>query len=219
MEKMPVVILISGEGTNLQNMIDTAASDISELLPIKIAAVISNEPDAFGPKRAKKAGVPTHIVSHKDYPNRETFETELRNQIDQYDPGLVVLAGFMRKLGPEFVNHYKGRMINVHPSLLPKYPGLDTHRRVLEAGEKEHGATVHYVTDVLDQGPIICQSRLTINPEDTEDTLKQRVQQLEYHIYPQVLLWIASGRLKLEDGQVLFDGQAVPKTGIDISPP
>lgn len=216
MEKLSVVILISGQGTNLQTMIDAAAAN-SHRLPIKILAVISNEPNAFGAKRARTAGIPTHIVSHKDFASREQFEAALQDKIDRYQPQLVVLAGFMRKLTPAFVAHYHGHMINIHPSLLPKHPGLNTHRRVLEAGENEHGATVHYVTEAVDAGPVICQARLPIKPDDTPERLKKRVQQLEYRMYPQVLLWIATGKLELKGDEVFFEGQPLPKTGLQLS--
>ena len=217
MENLPIVILISGQGTNLQTIIDATTGE-DPPLPVKILAVISNQADAFGIIRATRADIPTHILPHKNYPHRAAFEKALQAKIDEYAPKLVVLAGFMRKLGPNFVKHYHGRLINIHPSLLPKYPGLHTHQRVLAAGDQEHGATVHYVDDTVDAGPIICQGRFKVHPEDTADRLKQRVQPLEYLIYPQVLLWIASHRLELKDDHVFLDGQPLPKSGIQIDP-
>lgn len=198
----PIVVLISGNGSNLQAMIDA----ISQGLDIDIRAVISNHAGAFGLERAKRANIPTHVIDHQQFAHRAEFETALCTQIDAYQPQLLALAGFMRRLSAKFVQHYAGRIINIHPSLLPKYPGLDTHRRVLQAQETVHGVTIHYVTAEVDAGPIICQQRLTIYPDDTEISLQQRIHQLEHQLYPQVLAWIAAGRLQLTpSGQVLLD--------------
>ena len=201
---LPIVILISGNGSNLQAIIDA----IDQGLDVEIRAVISNRPNAFGLERAKRAHLHTHLINHRQFSNRADFETALQTQIDHYQPSLIVLAGFMRRLSAEFVQHYAGRMINIHPSLLPKYPGLNTHRRVLTNQELTHGVTIHYVTADIDAGPIICQSQLTIDPGETEQSLQTRIHQLEHRLYPQVLAWIAAGRLQLTDqGQVLLDHQ------------
>lgn len=192
---LPIVVLISGNGSNLQAIIDA----IHQGLAVEIRAVICSRSDAFGLERARQAGIPTHVIQN---------EQALRTQIDAYAPQLVVLAGFMRRLTADFVQHYSGRMINIHPSLLPKYPGLHTHRRVLEAQEAVHGVTIHYVTAEVDAGPIIYQASIPVTSGDDEETLQRRIQILEHRLYPQVLAWIAAGRLKLTDtGQVLLDSR------------
>jgi phosphoribosylglycinamide formyltransferase 1 len=174
---LSIVILISGHGSNLQAIIDA----IRNGLAVEIRAVISNRADAFGLQRAQQAGIPTHVISE---------EAQLQSQIDAYAPRLIVLAGFMQRLSADFVQHYEGRIINIHPSLLPKYRGLHTHRRVLAAGETLHGVTVHFVTAELDAGPIISQASLTIEPTDTEASLEQRIHTLEHRLYPEVLAQI-----------------------------
>ena len=196
-----VLVLISGNGSNLQAMIDA----IEKGLSAEIVAVISNEPNAYGLERAKKAGIPAHIISHRDFSSRDAFEMALCKQIDVYGPDIIALAGFMRRLSPDIVERYLGKMINIHPSLLPKYPGLRSHRKVLKAGDKQHGASVHFVTEDLDAGPLICQAVLNVEPNDTEERLKQRVQQLEHKLYPAVLVWFSEGRLKLMGDDVYFD--------------
>lgn len=201
---LPVVVLISGSGTNLQAIIDQIHN--SEV-PARVAAVISNRADAYGLKRAEQAGIPAEVLSHRDYPDRETYDAALQQLIDRYQPGLVVLAGFMRILSDGFVRHYQGRMINIHPSLLPRYKGLNTHQRALENGDAEHGCSVHYVTPELDGGPVILQATIPIEASDTPESLAQKVHVQEHKIYPQVVEWIARGRLRLEDETVLFDGQ------------
>lgn len=185
---LPIVVLISGNGSNLQAIIDAQGQG----LDVNICAVISNRPDAFGLGRAKQAGIPAHLIDHTQFSNRAAFETELRAKIDAYQPRLVVLAGFMRRLTPSFVQHYARRMINIHPSLLPKYPGLNTHQRILAAGDTLHGITIHYVTAEVDAGPVICQASLWVQPEDTADSLAQRIHALEHRLYPQVLSWFAA---------------------------
>ena len=209
---LPIVVLISGNGSNLQAMINAATCG----LPIDIRAVISNKPNAFGLERAKRAHIPAQVISSSDFASRQDFEATLMKVIDSHQPKLVVLAGFMRKLTAKFVNHYAGRMLNIHPSLLPKYPGLKTHERVLEAGERNHGVSVHYVTEEVDGGPIICQASLTVRTEDTVASLSQRIHALEYVIYPQVLAWAATDRLILRQHQVFLDNQPVPKTGVQL---
>jgi phosphoribosylglycinamide formyltransferase-1 len=200
---LPVVVLISGGGSNLQALIDGAADGY---LPIDIRAVISNEADAFGLERARRADIPTEVLSHRDFPNREGYDSALAALIDRFAPGLVVLAGFMRILTPGFVARYCGRLLNIHPSLLPRHRGLHTHRRVLEAGELEHGASVHFVTEELDGGPVILQARVAVQADDDADALAARVLRQEHRIYPQVVRWFAEGRLRMSpSGGVVLD--------------
>lgn len=200
-----VVILISGRGSNLQAILDQAASGD---LPIDIRAVISNRPEAAGLALAEAAGVPTESLDHRQFASREDFDRALQQTIDRFQPQLVVLAGFMRILTADFVHHYRGRLLNIHPSLLPKYQGLDTHRRVLENGEREHGVSVHFVTEELDGGPVIAQSRVNVLPDDSPEQLAARVLEKEHRLYPAVIRWFAEGRLRLAGDQVIFDGQA-----------
>jgi len=214
MAQLPIVVLISGQGTNLQAINDATQKG----LPIAIRAVISNRADAYGLIRAKEASIPTHVIAHNSFSSRNDFEKALQKQIDAYSPKVVVLAGFMRKLGSSFVTHYHGRMINIHPSLLPKYPGLNTHKRVLEEGDQEHGVSVHFVTEEVDGGPVICQAGLKVSSEDTEETLQQRVQQLEHTAYPQVLQWLSSGNLTLKGRDVYLKGQKLQKAGKRLNP-
>jgi len=188
MKKLSIVALISGRGSNLKAIID-AANPL-----VHISAVISNRPQAAGLIYAQQAGINTEVLDHKDFATRLEFDIALQECIDKYQPQLVVLAGFMRILSSEFVKHYKGRLINVHPSLLPKFKGLDTHKRAIEAGEKEHGVTVHFVTEDLDAGPIILQARVPILADDTEESLAARVLQQEHKIYPEAIqLFAESG--------------------------
>ncbi|MGD8709341.1 MAG: phosphoribosylglycinamide formyltransferase [Ectothiorhodospiraceae bacterium] len=201
--RLPVVVLISGSGTNLQTFIDQQNDG---RLPIDIRAVISNRGDAYGLVRARAAGLETVVLPHREYPDRRAYDAALAETIDRFAPQLVILAGFMRILTPEFVTHYTGRLINVHPSLLPDYRGLHTHERVLEAGESEHGCSVHYVVPELDAGPVIAQARIAVDSGDTPETLKQRVQEQEYRIYPLAVRWIAEGRVAMRDGVVWLDG-------------
>lgn len=201
-EPMPVVVLISGTGTNLQALIDAiAAGEVRA----RIAAVISNRPGAGGLERARRAGIPTHVLDHTDYSDRAAFDAALADTIDRYRPGLVVLAGFMRILTPGFVEHYAGRMINIHPSLLPDFRGLKTHERALRAGVKEHGASVHFVSNELDGGPVIMQARVPVRSDDTPQSLAARVQQQEHRLYPRVVGLLADGQVKLQGGEIWFD--------------
>ena len=200
--RMPVVVLVSGGGTNLQSIIDGAASG----LPIEIRAVISNRPEAFGLERARRAGIPAEGLDHREFASREAFDQALMARIDRYAPGLVVLAGFMRILTSDFVRHYAGRMLNIHPSLLPAFRGLDTHRRALDAGAAEHGASVHFVSDELDGGPVIIQARVPVAPDDTPERLAARVLEREHVIYPTAIRWFAEGRLRLDGNHALLDG-------------
>ena len=176
-------------------------------LPVRVAAVISNVADAAGLDFARSRGIPTAVVNHRDYPSREEFDAELAATLDRYAPDLVVLAGFMRILSDGFVRRYEGRLINIHPSLLPAYPGLHTHRRALEEGVKVHGCTVHFVTPRLDHGPIVAQAAVPVLPGDTEETLAARVLRQEHRIYPLALRWFAEDRLVIENGIVRVDGQ------------
>ncbi|NEV62134.1 phosphoribosylglycinamide formyltransferase [Thiorhodococcus minor] len=200
---LPVVALISGSGSNLQALIDAQLRGA----PIRIAAVISNRADAFGLERARRHDIPTEVLSHRDYGDREGFDAALGDLIDRFAPGLVVLAGFMRILTEGFVDRYQGRMMNIHPSLLPKYRGLHTHQRALDAGETEHGASVHFVTAELDGGPVILQARVPVLPGDDAAALAARVLEREHRIYPTAVRWFAEGRLRLgEDGRPHLDG-------------
>lgn len=180
-----LVVLISGHGSNLQALMD--AQQRNELGGGQIVAVISNRAEAFGLERARRAGIPAECLNHKDFPNREAFDAALQQRIETYRPDLIVLAGFMRILTPGFVRHFAGKMINIHPSLLPKYPGLDTHARALVAGDQEHGASVHFVTEGVDEGPVIVQGRVGILPDDNIESLQQRVHAIEHQIYPQAV--------------------------------
>ena len=204
-----LVVLISGNGSNLQAIIDAIAAGE---IPAEIRAVVSNNPDAYGLERARRAGIPTAVVDHRDYPDRERYDQALRAVIDRYAPDLVVLAGFMRILTPAFVEHYAGRMLNIHPSLLPRYQGLDTHRRVLEAGDAIHGVSVHFVTPELDSGPIVLQAEVPVGPGDTEEDLARKVHAEEHVIYPRVIRWFAEGRLRLDGDRVLLDGRPLAET-------
>lgn len=209
--RLPIVVLISGSGSNLQAIIDAAQQD----LPVDIRAVISNRADAYGLERARLAGIPTHLLDHKSYPDRQAFDTALRELIDCFQPALVVLAGFMRILSNDFVRHYEGRMLNIHPSLLPRHRGLDTHARALEAGDREHGATVHFVTSELDAGPLVLQARVPIEPSDSPESLASRVLEQEHRIYPQAIRWFAEGRLRLVNGRAMLDHHPVTDTQSD----
>lgn len=197
-------VLVSGSGSNLQSFIDKAAAgDIG----LELGVVFSNRPDAFGLERASKAGIPTECLRHGDFPDREAFDRAVAGILDGYAPDLIVLAGFMRILSPWFVAHYEGRVLNIHPALLPAYPGLDTHQRVLDAGDRWHGSTVHFVTEVLDGGPLILQGRLEVDPRESADELCARVQALEHQIYPQAADWFGQGRIAFRDGQTWLDGE------------
>jgi len=207
-KKLRVVVLISGNGSNLQILIDKISNGEIEA---EIAGVISNKADAFGLQRAHSAGVSTSVLDNKQYPDRESYDAALQKCIDDYQAGLVVLAGFMRILTANFVNHYLGRMINIHPSLLPKYRGLNTHQRALEAKENYHGASVHFVTPELDGGPVILQSRVKVAETDTVETLANKVHVEEYKIYPLVVSWFAQNRLSLQGDTVILDQQELNK--------
>jgi phosphoribosylglycinamide formyltransferase-1 len=201
-----IVVLISGHGSNLQAIIDEI---LQGKLPVCIAAVISDRPGAFGLNRAAKAQIPSHIIDYRQFPARASFDAALMQQIDAYHADLIVLAGFMRILTPQFVQHYLGKMINIHPSLLPKYQGLNTHQRVLDAGDSDHGATVHYVTPELDSGPIILQAQVPVLASDSAESLQQRVHQAEHRIYPAAIRLIATGQVSFRNDEVYYNGKPI----------
>jgi len=192
---MNIVVLISGRGSNLQALLDAD-------LPGTVKGVVSNRADAGGLAIAATHGVQTAVVPHREFATRDTFDAALIAAIDRFDPGLVVLAGFMRILTPSFVAHYSGRLINIHPSLLPAFPGLDTHRRALDAGVKVHGCTVHFVTDALDHGPIVAQAAVPVLEDDDESALAARVLAEEHRILPQAVRAFCEGRLVIAGGRV-----------------
>ncbi|KAF1041743.1 MAG: Phosphoribosylglycinamide formyltransferase [Herbaspirillum frisingense] len=194
-----IVILISGRGSNMEAIVRAA---LAERWSARIVAVISNRADASGLEFAAGHGIPTAVIPSKDYPTRDQFDAALREKIDGYAPDLVVLAGFMRILTTPFVDHYRGRMLNIHPSLLPSFPGLATHRQALAAGVKLHGATVHFVTPDLDHGPIVAQACVPVLEDDSEEDLAARVLEQEHVIYPRAVRWFTEGRLALEGARV-----------------
>jgi phosphoribosylglycinamide formyltransferase-1 len=194
-----IVILISGRGSNMEAIV---RAQQAEAWPARIAAVISNKPDAKGLAFAASHGIPTAVVPNKEFPTRAAFDAALQETIDRFAPDLVVLAGFMRILTAPFVEHYAGRMLNIHPSLLPLFPGLHTHRQALDAGVAEHGATVHFVTAELDHGPAVIQARIPVLPGDTEDSLAERLLAEEHVIYPQAVRLFIEDRLSIENGEV-----------------
>jgi len=207
--RLPIVVLISGNGSNLQAIIDAVNNPSNnpdqKPLPVDIKLVISSKRNAFGLERAQRAGIPTALLEDTDYETREDYDRALQMLIDEQHPKLVVLAGFMRILSEGFVNHYQDRLINIHPSLLPEYRGLKTHQRAIEAGDKEHGATVHFVTPELDDGPLVLQAKVPVLADDTVETLKQRVLEKEHTIYPLVIRWIAESRLTVKNHRLVFD--------------
>ena len=199
-----IVVLVSGSGSNLQAILDACDTNIDVA---KVSAVFSNKEDAFGLQRARDEHIPAHFINPKNFDSRDDFDVELMNQIDRYQPDLIVLAGYMRILSGEFVNHYMGRMINVHPSLLPKYTGLNTHQRAIDANDSEHGTSVHFVTEELDGGPVILQAKVPVFEEDDAQTLAARVLTQEHKIYPLVTKWFVEERLVMEEGQAVLDGK------------
>nr|MBF0684784.1 phosphoribosylglycinamide formyltransferase [Pseudomonas sp.] len=204
-----VVVLISGSGSNLQALIDS----LGDSNPARIRAVIANRAEAFGLQRALAAGIDTRVLDHKQFADREAFDQALMEQIDAYAPHLVVLAGFMRILTPGFVRHYQGRLLNIHPSLLPRHKGLDTHRRAIEAGDAEHGCSVHFVTEELDGGPVAIQAAFSVRSGEGLDALTSRVHTAEHMIYPLAVRWFAEGRLRLCEQGAMLDGAKLPATG------
>lgn len=212
MNDTPVVILISGAGSNLQALVDSVDAGT---LPISIRAVVSNRADAHGLVRAAAAGIPGRVVDHREFGSSRDFGLALADCIGEYAPDLVVLAGFMRILHPDFVARFRNRLINLHPSLLPKYPGLHTHRRVLEHGDRAHGASVHFVTEELDAGPVIIQGRVPVESSDTPETLQEKVRGVEHRILSTAVRWFAQQRLSIVDGGVLLDGRVDPAQGLN----
>lgn len=205
-----VVVLLSGTGSNLQALIDSTRTGDS---PARIAAVISNRADAYGLQRARDAGIDTRTLDHKAFEGRVAFDAALIELIDAFNPKLVVLAGFMRILSADFVRHYAGRLLNIHPSLLPKYKGLHTHQRALEAGDTEHGCSVHFVTEELDGGPLVVQAVIPVELHDSPQSLAQRVHTQEHLIYPLAVRWFAEGRLSLGEQGALLDGKLLAASG------
>ena len=202
---MRAVILISGNGSNLQSLIDNAKK-----IDLEICSVISNKEDAFGLKRAERANISTNFVDPNRFESREDFDKQLIAIIDELDIGLIILAGYMRILSSDFINHFAGKILNIHPSLLPKFPGLNTHRKAIDAKEKYHGATVHFVTEELDGGPIISQEIVKIDSIDTEYSLAQKVLEKEHILYPRVIHWYTQNRLKLINNNcVELDGKTL----------
>lgn len=208
MTPLPIAVLISGRGTNMRVIAERAAAGS---LPVDVRVVISDQPAAEGLRIAAAMNIATHVLSPRDFADRASYDQALVRLLAQYEPKLVVLAGFMRILTPHFIGAFAGRILNVHPSLLPDYRGLHTHRRVLEAGEKLHGVSVHFVTEELDGGPVIVQAEVPVLPGDSETTLSARVQRGEHRIYPQAIDWFARGRLLLKDGRVWLDGRALDR--------
>ncbi|MFU0885420.1 phosphoribosylglycinamide formyltransferase [Kluyvera sichuanensis] len=205
-----IVVLISGSGSNLQAIIDACEQ---KRIPGTIRAVFSNKADAFGLERAREAGIPQHALAASQFASREAFDRELMHEIDAYAPDVVVLAGYMRILSAEFVQHYQGKLLNIHPSLLPKYPGLNTHRQALDNGDTEHGTSVHFVTEELDGGPVILQAKVPVFAGDDEAEITSRVQAQEHAIYPLVVSWFLNGRLKMQGNHAWLDDIKLPPEG------
>lgn len=208
-EACAIVVLISGNGSNLQALIDASKSG-----GYTIKGVISNNADAFGLQRAANAGIPALVLNHREFPDRESFDLALMTKIDTFSPSLVVLAGFMRILSSGFVKHYSGKIINIHPSLLPDYRGTHTHQRVLDAGEEQHGVSVHFVTEELDGGPVIIQSVVAIEKDDNADSLAAKVAKQEHIIYPKAVSWFAHQRLQMKGNNAWFDGKKLGINGV-----
>jgi phosphoribosylglycinamide formyltransferase-1 len=211
--KPRIVVLISGSGSNLQAIIDAVAA---KQIDAEISAVISNRPEVKGLERARDASIEAITLDHTEYTSREAFEAELIHLIDGIQPDLIVLAGFMRILTADFTRHYEGRMLNIHPSLLPKYRGLRTHLRAIQEGDTEHGVTVHFVTEELDGGPLVMQAIVPIKPDDNPLVLAERVLAQEHIIYPLAIKWFTEGRLTYRNGRALVDGQPLPATGCQL---
>lgn len=208
-----IVVLISGSGSNLQSLIDGCHNST---INAEIVAVVSNQSDAYGIVRAQEAGIPALFLNAKNFSGRDEYDAALLETIAQYQPDLVVLAGFMRILSSTFVKNFSGKMLNIHPSLLPKYPGLHTHRKALENGDKEHGTSVHFVTEELDGGPVILQAKIPLYTKDTENDVIERIKTKEHHIYPMVVQWFVNGRLTMIDGKAVLDGNPLPAQGATV---
>ncbi|MBY5990929.1 phosphoribosylglycinamide formyltransferase [Ferrimonas balearica] len=210
MNKIRIAVLISGNGSNLQAILDACQSDE---IQGDVVAVISNKADVYGLTRASEAGVPGLVVAAEKGEAREAYDARLEAELAKLDADLVVLAGFMRILSEGFVNRYAGKMFNIHPSLLPKYTGLNTHQRALDAGDEEHGCSVHFVTPELDGGPVVLQAKVPVFEDDDAEELAERVHTQEHRIYPLVVKWFAQGRLAMADGKALMDGEPLPLAG------
>ena len=206
-----IVVLISGNGSNLQAIIDSCTNGI--INNSQVTAVISNKADAYGLKRAQHANIEAVSIVATDYANPQDYDQALIEKINTYQPDVIILAGFMRILSANFVSHYQGKMLNIHPSLLPKYAGLNTHQRAIDAGDSEHGTSVHFVTEELDGGPVILQAKVPIFATDTIDNVIARVQQQEHNIYPLVIQWLLSQRLSMQNGYAVLDGKKLPPQG------
>ncbi|TFH87362.1 phosphoribosylglycinamide formyltransferase [Billgrantia azerbaijanica] len=213
-EPRRVVVLISGNGSNLQALVDEQSHD---RLGGEIVAVVSNEPDAYGLHRARDAGIEAVVLPHREYDSRDAYDGALIKVIERHEPDLIVLAGFMRILTPRFVRRFYGRMLNIHPSLLPAYQGLDTHARALADGVAEHGCSVHFVTEELDGGPVVIQAAVAVADDETEESLKEKVHAREHLIYPIAVRWFLEGRLQLGDDGPTFDGVPLPPQGLRLS--
>ncbi len=207
---MRFAVLISGNGSNLQALIDACQAG---RIQGELVGVVSNRADAFGLERAKAAGIATQVLSNQAFADRESYDAALIQALESWKPDLLVMAGFMRILTPGFVQHFAGRMLNIHPSLLPKYQGVKTHARAIAAGDTVHGASVHFVTEELDGGPVVLQARVPIFPDDDEVTLAERVLSQEHQIYPLVINWFCQGRLTMVGTQACLDGQPLPARG------
>ena len=205
------IILISGYGTNLQAILDEITNNH---LPIRILSVLSDNPEAYGIKRAKNAGIPTKIINYHRFKNKAAFHLAIEEYFKKIDPDLIVLAGYMRILSEEFCRLFTGKILNIHPSLLPKFRGLNTYQRVLDSGDEFHGSTVHFVTTELDSGPIILQYRTKIRTTDGPKQLRKRVQLGEYQIYPMAIRWFAEGSLKMIKGKAVLNGKRISKPKI-----
>lgn len=209
-----IVVLISGNGSNLQAIID--ATD-SGAIPGAVVGVLSNKSDAYGLERAAQHNIPTYVLNHREFADRAQYDQALMARIDSLEADLIVLAGFMRILTPEFVEHYQGRLINIHPSLLPKFKGLNTHQRAIESGEKVHGCSVHFVTAELDGGPVIVQASVPITAGMDAEELASRVHEQEHKTYPLAVSWFCAARLELVDNRVVLDGTPLPTQGADFN--
>lgn len=205
-----IVVLISGQGTNLQAIIEACAE---QKIAGKIVSVISNKATAFGLQRASQANIPTQVFLRKNFSDNLAMDMAIADYIEQQQADLIVLAGYMKILTLQFTQRFAGKILNIHPSLLPKYPGLDTYQRAIEAGEKEHGTTVHFVNEEVDGGAIVLQAKVPIFAEDNVQDVEQRVKQQEFAIYPLVIDWFVQGRLVLQDNQAYLDGKPLPQQG------
>ncbi len=209
-----IVVLISGSGSNLQAIIDSCQN---QQINAEVAMVISNRPNVFGLQRAEQAGIANECIDHKEFASREAFDQALSDRLKELNPDLIVLAGFMRILTPEFVTKFLGKLVNIHPSLLPKYPGLNTHQRAIDDGESNAGVTVHFVTPELDGGPAIIQAPIIIEPNDNAASLAAKVLIEEHRIYPRAISWFIDGRLSLTNGKAMLDNETLPNHGAQSS--